>query len=130
MSKRVDELFGGDPDLPPVKPKGRTINALMWTGGPMVVAGAVGAWSYPIFLVTWLSVPGAALVLVAWIMADSELARVESGYLATDLGDGLEKTRRLAFWLLVISALSFMVQITFLANGTYEAWLLKLASSG
>jgi len=127
MSKRVDELFGGDPDVPPVRPKGGTIKALMWSGGPMVVAGALGAWSYPLFIVTWLSVPGAALILVAWVMADSELARVESGYLEADLGEGLEKTRQRAFWLLVVSAVSFIVQIVFLVNGTYEEWLIRLS---
>ena len=124
MSLFDDERF--EVDLRPASPRILRIRLLLWLGGPMVAAGLICCAIYPLFLITWLSVPGATLVLLAWVTSDADLARVESGHLDHKLGSFLHSARRWSFGLLIASALSFMVQIVLLVNGTYEEWLGRL----
>ena len=101
----------------------------MAVGLPMVTLGVAGCAGDPYFVLTWLSVPGAGLVLWAWLMADADLARVESGHLGFELGPDLERYRRWALIALIASAIGFIVQMKFLVDGTYEAWLTELLAS-
>jgi hypothetical protein len=126
MSEKLDDLFGGEPGFPVKKSRVHVVRALLWIGLPMVVLGLVGCLGYPIFVLTWLSVPGAGLVLWAWILADADLSRVESGHLGFELGPELQKYRRWALIALVVSAVSFIIQMKFLVDGTYEGWLERL----
>ena len=127
MSDKLDDLFGGDPGFPARESRIRWIRGLVWVGTPMVLLGLAGCFGYPYFVLTWLSVPGAALFLFAWLLSDTDLTRVESGHLSIELASDLEKYRRWAILLLCVSAVSFMVQMKFLMDGTYESWLSQLA---
>jgi hypothetical protein len=126
MSEKLDGLFGGEPGFPERTSRVKMIRILLIIGSLMVGLGLLGCVGYPYFVLTWLSVPGAALVLWAWILADSDLSRVESGHLGFELGPDLQKFRKWALVLLVLAALSFTVQMKFLLDGTYEMWLQQM----
>jgi len=126
MSEKLDDLFGGEPGFPVKKSRSRLVRGLLIVGIPMVLLGLAGCFGYPYFVLTWLSVPGAGLVLWGWILADSDLSRVESGHLGFELGPELQKYRRWALIALVLAAASFIIQMKFLVDGTYEEWLERL----
>jgi hypothetical protein len=129
MSEKLDDLFGGEPGFPVRRSRIKWVRRLQYWGLPMVFLGLLGCVGYPWFVLTWLSVPGAGLVLASWLMADADLARVESGHLGVELGPDLEKYRKVALIALVLSAGSFLLQMNFLVDGTYEAWLTELTSN-
>jgi hypothetical protein len=126
MSEKLDGLFGGEPGFPERKSRVKTVRVLLVIGSIMIGLGLLGCVGYPYFVLTWLSVPGAALVLWAWALADSDLSRVESGHLGFELGPDLQTFRKWALVVLVLAALSFAVQMKFLLDGTYEVWLKQL----
>ena len=112
MSERTDELFDeGRPES-----RVRWVRRMLWIALPLDVFGVVCC----------TSVPGAGLTLAAWALADSEIARVESGHLPTDVAPELTRLKRFALVLLVLCGISFVLQIVLLTNGTYEALILML----
>ena len=129
MSDKLDELFGGEQGFALRESRIKWVRGLLAVGLPMVTLGVAGCAGYPYFVLTWLSVPGAGLVLWAWLMADADLARVESGHLGFELGPDLERYRKWALIALIASAIGFIVQMKFLVDGTYEAWLTELLAS-
>jgi hypothetical protein len=126
MSEKLDDLFGGEPGFPERKSRLGWVRVLLWLGSVLVALGMVGCVGYPYFVLTWLSVPGAAMVLWGWTLADSDLSRVESGHLGFELGPELQKYRKWALVVLVLAAISFVVQMNYLLDGTYEQWLKRL----
>ena len=110
MSERTDELF----DDGPPSSRLRWIKLLLWIALPLDLLG--------VFCCT--SVPGAGLTLAAWALADSELARVESGHLPVEVAPELTRLKRFSLMLLVLCGVSFVVQAVLLTNGTYEALIL------
>lgn len=72
---------------------------------------------------TFLSVPGAAVTLWAWTLADEELHRVEDAQLGVDAVQRARRDRRIAFGLLAFTSLSLLLQIVVLSAfvvGTME----------
>jgi hypothetical protein len=126
MSNKLDDLFGGETGLRERKSRSGWVRVLVWVGSLLVGLGLFGCVGYPYFVLTWASVPGAAMVMWGWTLADSDLSRVESGHLPFELGPELQKFRKVALVVLVLAALSFVVQMNFLLDGTYEQWLKRL----
>ncbi len=119
MSDRVDQLFGGEPPGPGGSgPQPRTGLIL----GLLVVAAPLDLFG----IVCCSSIPGMVLTLAAWLLADGDLARVESGHLPMDKAPALVRLKQVAFGLLVFCGLSFLVQMALLGNGAYERWLVSL----
>ena len=110
MSERTDELFD---DAPPSS-RIRWVKRLLWVALPLDLFGVVCC----------TSVPGAGLTLAAWALADSELARVESGHLPVEVTPELTRLKRFSLGLLVLCGFSFILQAVLLTNGTYEALIL------
>ncbi len=102
------------PDVPGSKL--HWIRRLLWVAIPLDLLGVLCC----------TSVPGAVLTLVAWSVADGELARVGSGDLPLDEAPRLSRYKRISLAALVFCVLSFLLQIILLSNGTYRAWLLEL----
>ncbi len=120
MSDRVDQLFGGDGSAPGRGPTARThtIFALLVVATPMNLFGVVCC----------TSIPGMVMTLAAWLLADADLARVESGHLPMDQAPALVRLKRVAFGLLVFCGLTFLIQMTLLSQGAYERWLVALVT--
>ena len=106
MSDRSDELFDDGPPSSRI----RWVKLMLWIALPLDLFGVVCC----------TSVPGAGLTLAAWALADSELARVESGHLPVEVAPELNRLKRFSLVLLVVCGLSFVLQAVLLTNGTYE----------
>jgi len=108
----VDDLFTDERAAPARDRLGRA-RALVAVAAPLVVLGPA----------CFTGVPGALLALVAWQFADEELARAESGGLPADRARPAARLRGLAFGLLSLSILSFVLQIFLFAIGFYASLL-------
>lgn len=112
---QVDELFGGGEGQPGAR-LGRVYGLLV--AGLLI--GTLG--------LVCSVVPGAALVLIAWLMAEKELDRVESGYLPKQLRPTVSRAHRLTRAGLVSLILLLFLQVVLLCAGVYHrAWEALLA---
>jgi hypothetical protein len=84
MSQAVDELFSGG-DGPAPTPALRRIGALLAAGGLSACLGLACS-----------AVPGSALVLAGWYLAEKEHSRWESGFYGPDWSLPLRKLRAAA----------------------------------
>jgi hypothetical protein len=103
MAEDVDELFGGTGPRP--KPRLSTALAL-----------AIGGFAAAAFGLACTSLPGLLLVLGAWHVVESDLDRVESGFLAPEHRRTL-RTIRVVVWILlgvVIALVLFQAVLLFL----------------
>ena len=108
---RVDALFAGEPPKPPT-PAGPVLRKMRWLLAVAIPLDAAG-------ILCWTGVPGAALTVWAWLVADAELARIEAGeYDSADAGR-LQALRTLAAWTLGFCVLSLVVQIYLLSSDFY-----------
>jgi hypothetical protein len=119
LSDRVDQLFGseagGTPGPGPM-PRNNLVLGLLLLAVPLDLFG----------LVCCTSIPGMVLTLSAWLIADTDLAKVESGHLPMEKAPTLVRYKQVAFGLLIFCGLTFIVQMTMLSNGVYESWLVWL----
>ncbi len=74
------------------------------------------------------SIPGMVLTLAAWLLADADLARVESGHLPMEQAPPLVRMKQVAFGLLAFCGLTFLVQMALLSSGAYERWLVAVVN--
>lgn len=117
---RVDALFAGEPPRPPT-PAGPVLRKLTWLLVFAIPLDALG-------ILCWTGVPGAALTVWAWLVADAELARVEAGeYDAAD-AERLAGLRTLASLALGFCVLSLVVQI-YLLNTPFYARIWEAMGS-
>jgi len=118
-TERVDQLFGGDSGggASPA-PESRTGLIL----GLLVVATPLDLFG----VACCTSIPGMVLTLAAWLIADGDLARVESGHLPMDQAPALVRLKQVAFGLLIWCGLTFLIQMALLGNGAYERWLVTV----
>ncbi len=115
----MDQLFGGEAvgaSASGPEPRNRLILGLLVVAVPLDLLGVACC----------TSIPGMVFTLAAWLVADADLARVESGHLAMDAAPGLVRLKQVAFGLLVWCGLTFMIQMALLGNGAYERWLVSV----
>lgn len=114
---KVDALFAGElpgpVDLGPVL---RRLSILISLSVPMNAAGVL----------CFTGVPGAALTLWAWLLADSEAARVREGGVDPVAGARLMRLRGFAAWNLGLCVSSLLVQAWLLTTSFYEQLLSRL----
>lgn len=114
----VDALFAGEPPPPPreAAPLIRRLRLVLMVAVPLDVLG----------IPCWTGVPGAAITLYAWLLADEEIVRVEEGQYEQDAAEELLRLRRIARWALYFSVVSFFVQGVLLATSFYDTWFSTL----
>lgn len=117
---RVDALFAGEPPAPAAAlgPRIRAIRAVLALGLPLSLLG----------IPCWTGVPGAALTLWAYSLADGALT--DSGSAAPDELARLASLRRTAVGGLVFAGLSFVVQAWLLSQPFYAGFYVWLWAEG
>lgn len=106
---QVDELFGEGQGAP--KPRTGLVRALLASG--LVLA---------LFGLACSSAPGGALVLAAWLVVDTEMRRVENGYLPADTRAEVQRLHHQTYAALVAVLAVFAVQSALLCGGFYESF--------
>ncbi len=115
---RVDALFAGEPLPPPAEaaPRIRRLRVVLGVALPLNLFGVF----------CWTGVPGAALTLYAWLLADGEVARVEAGEYASDDASQLLRIRTVAAWMLGLCVVLLMGQIWLLNTTFYNRFYDRL----
>lgn len=112
MSQRVDELFDSSHR---VGPRRRLILTLLILGVTLSVLG-----------LCCTSVPGGLVTLAAWSVLETEIARVDSGFLPATTKPILLKLRSLVNVALVLTVILFLIQGALLCQGSYEPFWSKI----
>jgi hypothetical protein len=97
-------------------PRGALVRALVAVGSLLATTG-----------LAWSSVPGGAVILGAWYVAERDLARIHAGYLPIDAEPDALDARRYA----VVGVLGLLVllaiQAWLLSSGFYHVFWLSIA---
>lgn len=110
MSERVDELFGSAG----TEARPRTALILSLTGGGLVVTALGLACSV---------IPGALVVLAAWVVVQRELDRVESGFLPVTDRPLLLGLRAIVWVTVGVVAVAAALQLWGMWSGLYpQLW--------
>jgi hypothetical protein len=104
----LDELFGPEGGQP--QPRRGLVLGLLTTGLLMAILGMGCS-----------AAPGGVLVLLAWVVAEKELDRVESGYLPWDVRGEVRRLYQLTLTGVLLVLFLFAVQAWLLYVGFYEA---------
>lgn len=116
---KVDALFAGDPPAPvDLRPALRRLRWLLWVAAPLNAAGVL----------CFTGVPGAALTLWAWLLADDGAGRVREGGVPADQGADALRLRDWAAWNLGLCVSSLLLQAWLLTTDFYEVLLARLLS--
>jgi hypothetical protein len=107
MTSPIDELFGDGEGQ--TKPRLRLVWALLAGGLCLLLPGML-----------FSTVPGGLLILVAWMVIETERGRAESGYLPTHTHPSIYRLRNVTFSALIAMLLLVVVQGVFLNSGFYE----------
>jgi len=115
---RVDALFAGEPPPAPALagPRIRRLQLILVVAIPLDVLGVP----------CWTGVPGAALTLWAWLLADSEVARVEAGEYTTGDAARLMRLRTISAWALGFCVVSLLIQTWLLSTVFYNRFYDRL----
>lgn len=116
--ERVQALFSGDPPAPPV-PVEATLRRLRWLMGLSLPLNLFG-------VLCWTGVPGAALTLWAWLLADAEANRALSGAFSAEDEIRVVRYRSWAAWNLGFCVLSLVLQTVMMTTPLYEEILARL----
>ena len=117
MSREVGELFGEGKGAP--RPRLRLVAILMVSGLVLALGGLACS-----------AVPGGLVVLVAWLVAEKERDRVDSGFLPESDRPRVALVRRLAQAGLVLVIGLLLVQCLLMWGGVYEAiWTRALKAA-
>jgi hypothetical protein len=106
----VDDLFQRDT---PVRPAPDRLHRIGWM---LAIAAPLNLLGVPCFT----GVPGAILTLVAWQLADEEVARVESGALPEERRSRATRLRAVAVAQLGFCVVSLLVQTALFGLGVYD----------
>jgi len=106
-SDELDEIFGVGSGVP--TPRTGTIVTLL-AGG--LVVGTVG--------LACTSVPGGVMVLLAWMLVEKEMDRIESGYLPEEARRVVGQLQVLAYVGVAVVVLLFGVQAYLFCSGGYD----------
>ena len=112
----VDDLFQRDAPVRPTPNRLSLITVLLGVAAPLNFLG----------IACFTAIPGVILTLLAWQLADEELARVESGALGPALRPKVQRLRAVAFGQLGFCALSLMTQMFLYGIGVYDQVLTEL----
>lgn len=112
----VDELFGGGKAPPPSDDRLRVIVRWLVFGAILDLAGPC----------CFTGVPGAAVTLWAWYLADEEVTRAENGLLDPAVARRAVKVRATAFALLLVTSALILLQIGLFVVGFYPSALRAL----
>lgn len=108
MAREVDELFGEGEGAP--KPRSALIWTLLLSGLLLAVAGLLCS-----------AAPGGVLVLVAWMLVEKEMDRVDNGYLPVEVRPVVARLRTATYIGLMLVVLLFVVQGWLFCTGFYES---------
>lgn len=118
MSQEIEELFGEGGGAP--QPRLGRVVALLVSG--LIVSFLGLACS---------SVPGGALVLLAWVAIDKEMDRVDSGFLPTAARGPIARLRTITLASVVLVVVLFGAQLVLMIGGFYDAlWRTALTMLG
>lgn len=106
---RVDELFGAIGGQPAPR-RGLTLGLL---GGGLLLT---------LLGMACTAAPGGLVVVAAWMVADADLERLQTGYLPSDTAGEVRRLRTLAMAGIVLVLVLFLVQMVLLYVGRYEEW--------
>jgi hypothetical protein len=112
---RVDVLFGGEPPraLVDPTPRIRRLTVLLAVAIPLDLLG----------ITCFTGVPGAFLTLLAYLMADGEVAQVKAGrYPEGPSASRMLRLRTVSAWAMVFTILSFVAQIALFWGGFYDVF--------
>jgi hypothetical protein len=115
---RVDELFGaigGEPE-----PRWTLVTGLLISGLLLSLFG-----------MACTAVPGGLVVLAAWMVADADHERLQTGYLPADTAGDVRRLRGFALAGLLVVLLLFVAQMLLLYFGFYDTFwglLIQLAA--
>ncbi len=113
---QVDELFGEGSGAP--APRTQLVRRLLVSG---LVLAAFG--------LACTSVPGGLLVLAAWTVVETEMGRVENGYLPADTHADVQRAHRQVSLALSFVLVLFGIQSVLVCSGTYDVfWTWVVAS--
>ncbi len=117
MSGEVDELFGDGAGAP--QPRIRTVLALLGAGLLVAVPG-----------LACTVVPGALLVLFAWVVVEKEMDRVDTGFLSVDHRAEVVRLRNVVRGTVVVLVMLIFAQFVLLTyTPLYDALLRGLLMS-
>lgn len=106
MPRDVDELFGGGTGQP--TPRTRLVIGLLVAGVLLAILGMVCS-----------AAPGGLMVLVAWMVVEKELDRVETGYLPPEVLPELRGAQRLVWVGVGLVIALFVAQALLFCSGFY-----------
>ena len=109
MSNEVEELFGEGGGAPTPR---------VWLVWSLLVSGVIVS----ILGLACLSVPGGILVLLAVMTIETEMDRVENGYLPADERSRVQTLRNITYGGLALVILIFFLQGYLFCGGYYEMW--------
>lgn len=112
MSEKVDALFAGEPPIPTATFEARiaTIRGVLKVAIPLVILG----------IPCWTSVPGAVLILWAWLATDAQMSRSEVENASEELSQSLVRLRRFSTYALGLCVVTLIIQIILLSTTLYE----------
>ncbi|HHO52119.1 MAG TPA: hypothetical protein ENK18_14900 [Deltaproteobacteria bacterium] len=118
MSQDLEELFGEGSGAP--QPRLRRVVILLVVGMITALLGLACS-----------SVPGGALILLAWVAIEKEMDRVESGFLPADARRPIARLRTITLVSVVLVVLLFFVQLFLMCGGYYDLlWRAALTMLG
>lgn len=106
----LEELFGEDGGQPQARKR------LGWT---LLIVGVVTSF----FGLLCSVVPGAGLVLLAWLVAETDMDRLESGYLPENLREQVRALQLATHTGVVAAIVMLAIQCLLLCSGAYGAIL-------
>lgn len=109
MSEDIDELFGGGTGQP--VPRYGLINSLLFGGTALAFFGLICN-----------AAPGGLMVLLSWTVLETELDRVESGYLPLSERPRLTTLKLTTQFALAFIIFIFALQMVLYCTGGYD-WL-------
>ncbi len=122
MARELDELFGEGLGQP--RPRKRLVWILLVSGLFIALAGMACS-----------AVPGGVVVLLAWLVVDKELDRVDSGYLPATERPGLESLRWMVYAGVLLVVFLFVTQGLLFCGGFYDplwetalGWFVELVA--
>lgn len=108
MARRdLDELFGDGVGAP--KPRGVLVALLLVSGLVLAILGMVCT-----------AAPGGVLVLFAWMVAEKEMDRVDSGYLPSEVRPGVQRMRNATYLGVGIVIVLFLLQGYLFCSNQYD----------
>ena len=109
MSQELEELFGEGSGSP--EPQVRLVATLLGVGVLLAIAG-----------MACTAAPGGIVVLLAWMVVEKDIDRLETGYLPAEESPNVHRMRMAALISLGVIIVLFALQLMLFCGGVYEHW--------